>query len=691
MNPPPVRCPYHRRHDPGDGSDAFGCCTLAGEVFGVGEPELIRVSPEACEACQSLFPPSPSNPNYVAASVVHVVGERILERGGVDGCGEDEARNVMGWAAAFLPVLSLAPDMASTPLEAYDGPCFYLGEQVGERECRQCRGSVRQKVFACQHERHGETIIEECRQCPDYDRSLAAGGVATWAVGVVAAPRAEATLERSLRSLVAAGWEEGILFAEPRTPKPDPLPASFLWVERALPLGAWANWLLALEELTLRYPRADAFLICQDDVLYCRGLRRYLEEALWPGSPVGVVSLHAASHQDAGSVMGFYGVDFGWQAWGAQAYVFPNPAARAFLRHPMVRNHRHRGPGQGVQNIDSVTGQWCRDSGLPYVLHTPSLTQHVGEASAIWDGGGVLGRRRAGTFPGEDSDIRDVMRDASGSTDRMTEPGPIERPREPGRPAGPDQAVRPTGLWEQASMVIVSPLIGRLGPFDRWRDWLLSAELPPAVEIRLVDNSRGDDIAFTRRLAEAVEGLRASGRYRRVAVARGPGPADTRDGRRFTLAKHESVAAGYNAGLEGAEADLALILDCDVIPPPDGLRRLVDLMDELRSRGERVGAVSGCCESAAARGQLAACRSFVDWHKRIGVDELGEDAVLEVGFVGTAFLLVDHRLLREMMPIRAQHVSRMTGPDGYVCQELRRRGHGVWLHGGVRCEHLIDA
>ena len=84
------------------------------------------------------------------------------------------------------------------------GPCFYLGKELGLRECKRCRGSVRQKTFACGHPLHGEAVLRECRSCPDYEPLLAAGGVKTWAVGLTTAPREEPTLARCLDSLAAA-------------------------------------------------------------------------------------------------------------------------------------------------------------------------------------------------------------------------------------------------------------------------------------------------------------------------------------------------------------------------------------------------------------------------------------------------------------------------------------------------------
>jgi hypothetical protein len=57
-------------------------------------------------------------------------------------------------------------------------------------------------------------------------------------------------------------------------------------------LGAWPNWFLGLAELYERDAGADAYLIVQDDVVFSRNVRRYLEQVLWPADRLGVVSLY---------------------------------------------------------------------------------------------------------------------------------------------------------------------------------------------------------------------------------------------------------------------------------------------------------------------------------------------------------------------------------------------------------------
>jgi len=63
----------------------------------------------------------------------------------------------------------LVEDPARSPLVRL-GRCDYLGDQVGERLCPTCGGSVRIKLFACQHPKHIETTLRDCLRCEDYVR-----------------------------------------------------------------------------------------------------------------------------------------------------------------------------------------------------------------------------------------------------------------------------------------------------------------------------------------------------------------------------------------------------------------------------------------------------------------------------------------------------------------------------------------
>tara|TARA_R110002111_G_C6005195_1_gene373762 strand:+ start:2523 stop:3230 length:708 start_codon:yes stop_codon:yes gene_type:complete len=221
--------------------------------------------------------------------------------------------------------------------------------------------------------------------------------ITNWAVGITTAPRKKPTLERTLKSLIDAGWDQPQLFVEPESE----IPSQYQYLpiaQRNEVLGAFPNWYLALTELVLRNPRAEAFLLCQDDVLFSKDLRSYLELNLWPEKQIGVVSIYCPSHYQQETKSGFFREDRGWDSWGALAYIFSNPSARSLLSDSMVLNHRDFGPAAGLHHIDSVVGYWCERNRLPYYVHSPSLAQHIGESSTIYPRATAGGKRRAKDF-----------------------------------------------------------------------------------------------------------------------------------------------------------------------------------------------------------------------------------------------------------------------------------------------------
>ncbi len=636
--------------------------------MGTTDPEIIQVSRGVCELCVTRVPaPNPKLPNPVAASIICVAGERVVERGGIEGCDEKKARTLIHWAAQHLDLAGSKSDLRAARHGRRD-PCIYLGEQTGEKACGTCRGSVRQKVFQCRHEGHHEdTTILDCAACPDHEAQLVGESVKTWVTGVTTAPRPEPTLDRSLRSLADAGWPDALVFAEPDSYVPDWLEPHRL-VQRPTTLGAWPNWLMSLQELTLRYPWADAYLLCQDDVVYTRDLRAYLETTLWPSERVGVASLHTALHQDSGkrgwSMLGEGEV----MAWGAQAYAIPNPAARALLRSPLVVNHRHRGPRHGLCNIDTVIGQWCETSGFPYFVHSPSLTEHVGDTSAIWTHGDTTGRRHAGTFPGEDSSICEEM---GMPTPRAV---PVPKPT--------------TGDSWTGKLSVCSAVIGRRGAFDPWRRWLQEAEIPSRTSLHLLDNS--GDPEFSDLVRDTAIEIGDSDRFGDVHlhIRRHPPKVPGRN----SPQRHWNVADAYNAALGNSkhDEDFVFLLDDDTIPPVDCLPRLYAALSKLAADGKNPGAISGCYESAGNRGHYVATRSMIGWSRQVAVDSLAADEIVEVGTVGSGCLLLNASLFWACFPVRGESLTGVMGPDSYLCTETRRRGFSVWLHGGVVCDHLYD-
>ena len=158
-----------------------------------------------------------------------------------------------------------------------------------------------------------------------------------------------------------------------------------------------------------RDPRADAYLMVEDDTVFSRNVRAFLEADLWPGGRVGLVSVYCPAPY-ARTESGWAEVPSNGGLVGALAYVFPNAAARLLLSDPDVINHRRRGLRGGQVDTDGAVGRWAARAGLPVFYHSPSLAQHIGDVSTVWPGARNSGKRRSANFAGEECDLSDLTR-----------------------------------------------------------------------------------------------------------------------------------------------------------------------------------------------------------------------------------------------------------------------------------------
>jgi len=199
-----------------------------------------------------------------------------------------------------------------------------------------------------------------------------------WAVAVTATDRNPSWLGTTLHSLGYAGWDDPILWAEPGLKIPSEWHRLRV-IRNPRRLGPHFNFRAALTGLVAAQPDVDAYAVFQDDVRVTVGLRTWLENELWPSNRVGVVSLFTASINAATRAGWHRCDDLPRRATGAQAYVFPRLAARAFASAPPVSN--------SWAKTDYWVGKWCRDSSLEYWMHSPSLALHIGRDSSISDRG----------------------------------------------------------------------------------------------------------------------------------------------------------------------------------------------------------------------------------------------------------------------------------------------------------------
>lgn len=231
----------------------------------------------------------------------------------------------------------------------------------------------------------------------------------TWSLGLTTAPRKTETLRRTLKSLASAGWPRPRVFADGRVR----VPGGYAVTRRKPAIGAWPNWHLGLAELMARQPQADFYAMVQDDVLFCRHLRDYLEEAHWPHD-AGVISVFCPKIYN--NKPGLNRIRAGFGLAGAQTLIFCREAAYDLMGDPWIANYRRRPPqarhfrSDGLSHIDGVVGKWAQLNNWGVYFHSPSLAKHIGFDSVMYPGfKGKPNSRWEDSFVGEPFDARSLL------------------------------------------------------------------------------------------------------------------------------------------------------------------------------------------------------------------------------------------------------------------------------------------
>jgi hypothetical protein len=353
----------HRLVDAPEASPGGAVCNL---VVQAGVPrEHCGVQRDTCSACLRQFPPAPNRWNTVVASLIYTRSRRAL-------------------ASA-----SLAPD---------DGARL---AQLEDRAADHLLFSGNPLPQACPN--HDRKPLADSLGAVLPSRKRSRRRVKAWAVGVVSSPRRQPTLDITLDSLIRAGWDRPHLFLDGTVRIPERF-AGLPGVLREPHVGCWPNYYLALAELLMRHPEADAYLLAEDDALFYDGevLREHLEEMLWPDRRPCLVSLYCPSLNSARS-FGWHSLRPGWSL-GALAFIFPRCLAQGFLLDQGVCDHRWgrwQESDGGLAHSDIVIGLWAQRQRVRIWYPTPSLVQHIGVTSTLALYLQATGERRADCWIGD--------------------------------------------------------------------------------------------------------------------------------------------------------------------------------------------------------------------------------------------------------------------------------------------------
>ena len=364
----PETCP-HRRHLPDSHHGDITCCAILGELVGSQCLDRQLVGLDACIACCDSFEPTTHDLNPIIASLLYAVAEGIIAEGGIETCDVARSNELLRQAERSLPIV--APEEDDIVDIARSSAIEFKGITLNDLESllpvppRECETRVRR-----------------------------------WSVGITTSRRRIPTLEQCAQSVRRAGWEEPVLFVDGDMEIPKSL--SKLPSCRRIPaVGAFPNYALSLMELFMRDPHADAYMMLQDDALFpgTSVVRQYLEEVLWLGKTPGIVSLYCSTEYQQ-QVSGWHRFNVPW-IWGAVAFIFSNEVVRAWLTSPLVYDHRALANNEGLSKIDVMIGLFSQSTGVSIHYPSPSLVQHIGTISTIWQFARAVNARKAGQFIGD--------------------------------------------------------------------------------------------------------------------------------------------------------------------------------------------------------------------------------------------------------------------------------------------------
>jgi hypothetical protein len=403
--------------------DGSAECDLILKMTGINAGDFAQVSMDTCTACCRSFPPSPRQPNPVIASLLFNASTRILAQTNLADEKKVEIEKVRRLAVESLDLIH-TKDYRLTPART-GAPCYWLGGRDNsgriDHECTKANTTSsscdeeNKAYFSCNHPSHELTTLAHCRTCRDWairapiSRSLSLDEmippptirsgpvVKRWAFGVTTASRRQSTLEDCLDSIVRSGWNDPRLFLDGSCRIPERYnDLAVTWRENFI--GVWPAWFLALAELILQQPDADAYVLLQDDVvLYDReSLRDYLERILWPGDQPSIISLFST---DPEPNPGWHRMDKAWH-WGAQGFIFAPEIARAIFADPILSFTCFAASSEEHVPIPKTLCEWIQRSNIDVWYANPSLSQHIGNTSTIWTDASMTSGRRAPWYSG---------------------------------------------------------------------------------------------------------------------------------------------------------------------------------------------------------------------------------------------------------------------------------------------------
>lgn len=215
-------------------------------------------------------------------------------------------------------------------------------------------------------------------------------------IGITTAPRKIPTIVTSLDSCCNAFDKDNIfIFSEPNVY----INTKIKVIYNKEILGCWKNWCLSLYRLYDMFPKKDYYAIFQDDVIYARNIQNYLDKIDLPPIFSIFKPQHYLKNNETWAEM-----RRGQYLWMAQTLFFRNDIAKLLVKDSSLWKF------DGDKQVDNRVGLFAEKHDIPVSYHVPSLCQHIGDTSSIWNNGVAAEEDRAANdFVGESFDCLKLL------------------------------------------------------------------------------------------------------------------------------------------------------------------------------------------------------------------------------------------------------------------------------------------
>jgi len=209
-----------------------------------------------------------------------------------------------------------------------------------------------------------------------------------WAIAVLTTTHREGgMLARTLESYRGSGFAPPVVFTDANKSG-----------------GLW-NLYRALKTLVEQQPNADAYMIIEDDVLFSKDIREYLEAELWPsvGEHGCICSIFTPTIYS--SKERWHAVNRGKWTWMSQCRIY-HPCSAKKMVVDLENDTRMQNKWR---QVDETVGEWAKQNNVSIWFHSPSLTQHISPRNTSYEANRPLDYRvgMARDFIGEDRSIRE--------------------------------------------------------------------------------------------------------------------------------------------------------------------------------------------------------------------------------------------------------------------------------------------